>query len=149
MRRGPSLAYNYIDVLYEGDEVNVIGRDRISRWLMIELPSRPGIYGWVTTETVYSTVNGDVSSLPFVEAKPAAAAFIRNCTKHKLWILPADVELLDKFNEPYNEERFDVGAYQVYDLENPDGKVIQDVTLSEGKTVDITKDWAGEKSKCE
>lgn len=149
IRRGPSLAYNYVDVLYDGNTVIVIGRDRIGRWLMIELPSRPGLYGWVTTETAYSTVKGDVSSLPFVKAEPAAPAYIRNCTKHTLWILPAEVNLLDKFNEPFNEERFNVGVYQVYDLENPDVGSIQEVTLSEGKTVDITKDWAGEKSKCE
>ena len=116
---------------------------------MIELPSNPGIKGWVTTETKYSDIDGDVSSLPFVKTEPARAAFIRNCTKHKLWVLPADVYLLSKFDEPYNEERFDVGVHQVYDLEDPHGEMLIDVSLMEGKRVDIKIDWEGEKSKCE
>jgi hypothetical protein len=36
----------------------------------------------------------------------------------------------------------------VYDLENPDNDPIQEISLSEGKTVDILVDWAGERSKC-
>jgi hypothetical protein len=66
-----------------------------------------------------------------------------------MWILPADVYLLSKFDEPDNEERFPVGIYQVYDLEDPDNKPIEEISLSEGETVDIRLDWEGEKSKCE
>jgi len=149
VRRGPSVDYNYVGVLYDSEKTVAIGRDRISRWVLIELPSQPGVRGWVTTETEYTTVDGDVSNLPFMTEKPAAPAFIRNCTKHRLRIVPTGVELLSKFDEPYNEERFGVGAYQVYDLENPHLEVLQDVSLSEGKTVDILYDWTGEKSKCE
>ena len=57
--------------------------------------------------------------------------------------------MLDKFEKPYNEERFSVGIYHVYDLENPENKPIKKVDLSEGETVDIQYDWTGEKSKCE
>jgi hypothetical protein len=64
-------------------------------------------------------------------------------------IYPTGVELLSKFDEPYNEERFGVGLYQVYDLENPDIAAIQEINLSEGETVDILYDWTGDKSKCE
>ena len=66
----------------------------------------------------------------------------------KNWLLPK-IELLPKTEKPYNEERFGVGLYQVYDLEDPHLDVLQDVSLSEGKTVDIRLDWTGEKSKCE
>ena len=149
VRRGPSIDYNYVGLFYDGETAIAIGRDRISRWVLIELPSRPGVRGWVTTETEYTTVDGDVSNLPFIETEPASPAFIRNCTKHSMRILPTGVELLSKFDEPYNEERFGVGAYLVYDLENPDNAAIQEISLSEGKTVDILYDWTGEKSKCE
>lgn len=149
IRRGPSLDYNYVGVLYDGDVVTATGRDRISRWIRVELSSRPGVQGWITTETQYTRIVGDVGNLPFIQTEPALPAYIRNCTKHKLWVMPAEVQLLDKFNTPYNEERFPVGIYQIYDLENPENKPIEEVSLSEGKTVDIQYDWAGEKAKCE
>ena len=148
IRRGPSTAYNPVYVFYDGETANVVGRDRISRWILIEVPSVPGARGWVTTETEYTTVIGDVPSLPFVAEEPANPAFIRNCTKHVMLVEPADVQLLNKFNEPYNEERFDPGIYEVYDLQGP-GSFSETVNLREGITVDIRVDGNDEKSKCE
>jgi hypothetical protein len=149
VRRGPSLDYNYIGVLYDGNAVLVTGRDRVSRWIRIALPSKPEVEGWITTETKYTQIDGDISNLPYIETEPALPAYIRNCTWHELWVMPAEVQLLDKSEAPDNEERFPVGIYQVYDLENPDNEPIEEVSLSEGKTVDIQYDWEGEKSKCE
>ena len=148
VRRGPSTAYNPISYFYDGETATVVGRDRISRWILIDIPSAPGTRGWVTTETEYTTVEGDVPSLPFMTEAPASPAFIRNCTKHLLVVEPVDIQLLNKFNEPYNEERFDPGIYQVYDLEGP-GANYETVNLREGITVDIQYDAYGEKSKCE
>ena len=149
VRRGPSLDYNYVGVLYDGDTILATGRDRISRWIRVQLPSQPDAEGWITTETKYTQISGDISNLPFIQTEPAAPAFIRNCTKHEIWILPADVYLLPKYEAPYNEERFWVGIFQVYDLENPENKPIDEIDLSEGQTIDIRYNWAGEKSKCE
>jgi len=148
VRRGPSTAYNPIYYLYDGEIATVVGRDRISRWILIEVPSAPSARGWVTTETEYTTVTGDVPSLPFMTEEPAEPAFIRNCTKHLMLVMPVEVQLLNKFNGPYNEERFDPGIYQVYDLEGS-GKDYETVDLREGITVDIRFDGNGEKSKCE
>jgi hypothetical protein len=149
VRRGPSLDYNYVDVLYDGVTVLATGRDRVSRWIRIALPSDPLVEGWITTETNYTLIEGDIPNLPYIETEPARPAYIRNCTMHELWVMPAEVKLLEKFEAPDNEVRFPVGIYQVYDLENPDNKPIEEVSLSEGKTVDIQYDWTGEKTKCE
>ena len=149
VRRGPSIDYDFVGVLYDGEVAKAVGRDRISRWVLVEIPSKPGVRGWATTETDYTSIQGDVSILPFVQVEPAIPAYIRNCTKHTLRVLPTGVELLSKFDEPYNEERFGVGLYQVYDLEDPHLELLQEVSLSEGKTVDIRFDWTGDKSKCE
>lgn len=149
MHRGPSLYHNFIDVLYDGETVFATGRDRISRWIRVELPSQPGKEGWITTETVYTEISGDLSNLPFVETEPASPAFIRNCTKNTILILPEDVQLLNKFNEPYNEEHFNVGLHQVIDLDYPGTARLEEIDLSEGERVDIRFDGAGEKSKCE
>ena len=149
VHRGPSLYHNFVGVLYDGETAIANGRDRISRWIRIELPSKPDVDGWITTETIYTQVSGDLGDLPYIETEPAIPAYIRNCTKITVLILPADVQLLDKFNEPYNEEQFPVGVYQVIDLDFPGTAKLEDVNLSEGKTVDIRFDGAGEKSKCE
>jgi hypothetical protein len=149
VHRGPSLDYNYIGVLYDGDTVLATGRDRVSRWIRVALPSNPEAEGWITTETNYTLIDGDIPNLPYVETEPARPAYIRNCTKHELWVFPAEIKLLDKFEAPYNEERFPVGIYQIYDVENQENKPIDEVNLSEGKRVDIMYDWEGEKSKCE
>jgi hypothetical protein len=149
VRRGPGLEYNYVGVLYDGDTTIATGRDLISRWIRIELPSKPGVEGWITTETDYTRIYGDISNLPFIKTEPASPAFIRNCTKHEILILPADVYLLSKYEEPYNEEQFNVGVYQVYDTDIPGNMRLEDVSLSEGKTVDIRYDGSGDKSKCE
>jgi len=148
VRRGPSLAYNFVGVLYEGVVATATGRDRISRWIRVELPGRSGAEGWITTETQYTDIKGDISNLPFIETEPANPAFIRNCTKDTMWILPDDVQLLDKFNKPYNEEQFNVGLHQVIDPNNPD-VILKEIDLSEGERVDILHNFSGEKSKCE
>jgi hypothetical protein len=149
VRRGPSVDYNYVGVLKEGDVVIANGRDRISRWIRIALPSAPDVEGWITSETDYTLIDGDISNLPYIEAEPARPAYIRNCTKYEMWIMPAEVSLLSKFDEPYNEERFPVGVYQVYDVENLSDASIEQIDLSEGETVEIRYDGLGEKSKCE
>ncbi len=94
-------------------------------------------------------IEGDVPNLPYIETEPARPAFIRNCTRHELVVRPDGVKLLAQDDEPYNEEQFNVGVYQVYDLENPQNKPIKEVNLSEGETVEIQFDWTGEKTKCQ
>ncbi len=149
VRRGPRLTYNYVGVMYDGDEAIAIGRDSTGDWLLIELPSKPGVEGWVTTETKYSTVEGIIRSLPLVEVELPAPAFIRNCTKHKILVQPGDVELLNKYNAPDNEASFVVMTYQIYDVDISGDVRLEDVSLSEGRTVDIIYDGNGDKSKCE
>jgi hypothetical protein len=149
VHRGPGLEYNFVGVLYDGDTTIATGRDLISRWIRVEFPSKPGVEGWITTETNYTRIYGDISNLPFIQTEPASPAFIRNCTKHEILILPAEVYLLSKFDAPDNEEQFDVGVYQVYDTDIPGNVRLEDVSLSEGRTVDIRYDGNGDKSKCE
>ncbi len=149
LRRGPSADYNPIGVLRDGQTVTATGRDLVSRWLQIQLPSAPGKSGWISTLTDYSIVSGNVEELPVVTVPPASPAYIRNCTKNRMLVLPTEIELLGKYDEPYNEERFAPGEYQVYDLEAGVDDVYETINLSEGSRVDITEDGLGDKSKCE
>jgi hypothetical protein len=149
IRRGPGVDYNPTGVLTAGDSAVAIGRDRVRRWLYIENQTASGPTGWVSLLTQFTEIEGDVDDLPVVEADPAVPAFIRNCTKHTLWVLPAQVELLPKASEPYNEERFPPGEYQIYDLDVSSDESIDEINLREGLSVDVIRDGNDEKSKCE
>jgi len=149
IRRGPGVDYNPISVLYAGKSAEAFGRDLVKRWVQIQLPSAPGKLGWVSALTEYSLITGNIEDLPVISSPPAVPAYIRNCTKNRMLVLPDEIELLGKYDEPYNEERFPPGEYQVYDLEAGDEKNYQTIILSEGSRVDILEDGLGEKSKCE
>ena len=111
--------------------------------------SSPGKTGWVTTETDYSVIDGDVSSLPFISVEPAVSASIRNCTDHTMLILPDDVQLLPRADQPYNEDNFYIGIHQVVDLDASGTVKLEDISLLEGRSVDIIINGDGVKSKCE
>ena len=148
IRRGPSVDYNPIGFIAAGQSANAIGRDRVRRWVFIESPGEGSPAGWVSTLTEFTQVDGDLDRLPLVTVEPAQPAFIRNCTQHTMWIMPAQVQLLPKANGPYNEERFPPGEYLVYDLDVSDDISIQEIGLREGLQVEIRVDGNGEKSKC-
>jgi hypothetical protein len=149
IRRGPDLTYNYVDVLYDGETAVAVGRGFRGGWLLVELPSKPGVTGWATTQTNYSMVEGDIKTLPIVDVEPPVRAYIRNCTKHTILVEPAGVQLNDKYNEPTNESHFDVLFYQIYDLDVVGEPLLTEVSLAEGLRVDIIYDGNGDKSKCE
>lgn len=148
IRRGPSVDYNTIGALYADEIAFVIGRDRVGRWLFVRSPSDGKEMGWISAQTEFSQINGSVDELPVMTAEPAVPALIRNCTKHVILIKPTQVQLLSKFNEPYNEERFSPGEYQVFDLDVSSDESIMEINLVEGSLVDVRLDGAGEKSKC-
>ena len=148
VRRGPSVDYNPIGVLIAGDTALAVGRDRVSRWLNIEISNGEGATGWVSILTEFTNVSGEVDRLPVVPIEPAIPATIRNCTGHTMWILPAQIQLLPQGNEPYNEDRLPPGSYRVYDLDVAANTILLEVDLREGLSVDITRDGADDRSKC-
>jgi uncharacterized protein YraI len=64
VRSGPSVTYDVIDVLLQGQTVEATGRsDVFSNWLQVNLGARRG---WVAYFTV--AVDGDISTLPIIQA---------------------------------------------------------------------------------
>jgi uncharacterized protein YgiM (DUF1202 family) len=62
VRSGPSVTYDVIDVLLQGQTVEATGRsDVFSNWLQVNLGARRG---WVAYFTV--AVDGDISTLPII-----------------------------------------------------------------------------------
>ena len=48
----------------DGQSETALARDVLSTWLQIPLPADPSKSGWVSIQTKYSAVSGDIMSLP-------------------------------------------------------------------------------------
>ena len=148
IRRGPDMAFNPIGVLYKDTSAPVIARDVLSNWVQIVIPNSDQ-KGWISIQTQYSKVDGDLKTLPeFTTTEWPTPAYLRNCTHHQMYILPAEVILLSSFDQPDNMIWLYPGTYTVYDLEVSGEPEVTTVEVREGVTVEILDDGAGEHRKC-
>jgi uncharacterized protein YgiM (DUF1202 family) len=148
IRRGPSLAYNPISVLYKGMSAKVIAHDVLTKWAQIELPGSDKT-GWISLLTDYATVEGDLDSLPgFTTTEWPITAYLINCTHHEMFVMPGGITLPSAYQEPENEIWLNPGHYTVYDLEVPDLTEVKSFDIREGQEIEITEDGAGERRKC-
>lgn len=150
IRRGPHLAFNSISVLYEGESVTALGRDMLGRWVQIPIPSQPDKTGWISIQTSFSHVSGDVLDLPVIDTVDwAVAAYLRNCTHHQMLVQPGEIVIPPSYDFPYNEMRIYPGIYTVYDLDVlGEPEVMDNVELKEGLLIEIREDASGERRKC-
>jgi hypothetical protein len=150
IRRGPAVAYNSIAVLYDGQSARAQGRDVLANWLEVPVPGNPETLGWVSIQTVYSAVSGDVTKLPEIQPTDyPVPAFLRNCTYHDLTAEPGGILLPAITNFPANDVRINPGTYRVYDSNVEGNPEVLKVELREGSAVDVKVDGNGEKHKCE
>ena len=148
IRRGPDMAFNPIGVLYKDTSAPVIARDVLSNWVQIVIPNSDQ-KGWISIQTQYSKIDGDLKTLPeFTTTEWPTPAYLRNCTHHQMYILPAEVILLSSFDQPDNMVWLYPGTYTVYDLEVSGEPEVTTVEVREGVTVEILDDGAGEHRKC-
>ena len=148
IRRGPDMAYNPIGVLYKDTSVPVIARDVLSKWVQVNIPNSDKT-GWVSIQTDYSRVDGDLKSLPeFTPTDWPIAAYLRNCTHHQMYIMPSEIVLPSYFGYPENETWLYPGSYIVYDMDVPGEPEVLQVNIREGLTVEILDDGSGEHRKC-
>ena len=148
IRRGPDMAFNPIGVLYKDTSTPVLARDVLSNWVQIVIPDSDQ-KGWVSLQTQYSQVDGDLRTLP--ELAPTdwpLPAYLRNCTHHQMYILPAEVILLSSLDHPDNMVWLNPGTYTVYDMDVAGEPEVTTVEVREGVTVEILDDGAGEHRKC-
>jgi hypothetical protein len=139
IRRGPSVQYDAVSGLQEGNIATAVGRNSDGSWLFIPLPGEPSSYGWISTLSGFSTVQGDVNILPEQPYPPPVPAYIRNCTFHTMLVKPGEVQLKDQNYSPDNKQRFNPGEYRVYDHIASDA-LVKTLRLHEGDSVDITMD---------
>ncbi len=149
IRRGPDLGFNPIAVLRDGQSATAQARDVLSNWLQIPIPGQPDKTGWVSIQTHYSVVSGDVMNLPeFTQTYWPEAASLRNCTHHQLEADPAGIVLppVDQF--PDNEVQMNPGTYAIRDIDVDHSPVVAEVVLQEGSAIDVRTDGDGVRKKC-
>lgn len=150
IRRGPGTAYDRIGLLKRGERADVIGQDVLSNWVQINIPNTE-ITGWVSLLTPFSQIDGNLSAIPsFTFKEWPEPAYIKNCTEHDMLIGPNEIYLYSLWtNSKYlNEEQFDPGVYEVYDLFVTGEPLVQTIDLQEGETFYITLNGLGVEHHC-
>ncbi len=149
IRRGPDTGFNPISVLMDGQTATVISRDVLAQWVQIPLPNQPDKTGWVSIQTTFSVISGDVMALPDeLPNEWPVPAYLRNCTYHNMQIQPGDITLPSLGYYPDNDVRLDPGTYTVYDTEVAGNPEVLTAQISEGSEIDVRVDGNGEKRKC-
>jgi hypothetical protein len=99
--------------------------------------------------TQYSKVEGNVSALPeFKITDWPIAGYVRNCTFHRMFLVPGDIYVDSLFNQPENLVWINPGIYDVYDIDMPDLVKVDTIEAREGITIDLRYTGAGNKRKC-
>jgi hypothetical protein len=147
VRRGPGPEYDTVAAFRDGQSTNATARSADGSWVLINTPNTSKALGWVTIKTKYTAVGGDVAGLPVMMMDPALPAYIRNCTQHEMFISPSGVILLAQSSTPENQLQFFPGEYEVFDQTTETS--VANVTVYEGKTVDIKKDSSGKNFSCQ
>ncbi len=149
IRRGPDLAFNPVSVLMQGQSEPALARDVLSTWVQIPIPGASQKTGWVSVQTVYSHLTGDIMTLP--EITPTDwpdLAFLRNCTYDDMVTDPGGIVIPSLDNFPANEVQVDPGSYRIHDTAVDGSPEVLKVELREGLVIDIHVDGNGEKRKC-
>ncbi len=149
IRRGPDLAYNAVSVLMDGQSAKAFARDVLAKWLQITIPGHPEKSGWISIQTHFVSVSGEVMNLP--EITPTdwpTLASLRNCTYHQMEVDPGGIVIPAVDNFPENDVQINPGIYTIYDTDVDGSPEVMEVEIKEGSAVDIRDDADGEHRKC-
>jgi hypothetical protein len=144
IRTGPDMSFDAIAKLQDGETVTVLARSIMDGWVQIQIPSQAGETGWISTQTNYSIVTGNLLDLPRIDlVEWNVGSYLNNCTTHQVLVKPGDAIL-----QPQSRAWFTPGTYSVYDL-NVDGQpVVANLTVLEHREYNIRKDGAGQRFDC-
>ena len=149
IRRGPDLAFDPVSVLMDGQNAVALARDVLTGWLQIRVPDRPDATGWISIQTRFVVVRGEVADLP--EVAPTewpVPAWLRNCTLHPMLAKPGDILIPAVYEFPSNEIQISPGVYVIYDLEVGGNPEVMEIEIKEGSQIDILDDGNGNRRKC-
>lgn len=139
VRRGPGVGYNPVGGLLKGQSATASARDANGDWLLVTLPASTKT-GWVSSRTKFSTLTGDLMSLPVMTVDPPKPAYFLNCTFHPMLVQPAGVTIPPQSEAPLNLVQFNPGEYNVKDASVAGEPTVLEATLFEGQTLEIRTD---------
>lgn len=148
IRRGPGTEYNVVGFLSRGSRAAALGKNEDGDWLYLEVPGKPGTFGWVSATSTYSDVDGPAAQLPLTPYPAAVPAYLRNCVFHPMLIKPGDFILPPQFDAPDNRRRVNPGHYEAWDQSEVGPDPVLSVDIREGDSVDITSDGFGNMYTC-
>jgi len=151
LRRGPATAYNVRGYMLAGQATSAVARNEAGDWLLVQDPSAAGATAWVNATSRYMVIEAEVGalqSLPVQTVDPAVPAYVRNCTFHPMRILPADYVLKEQLSPPDNQRAFSPGVVEAFDQSVEGNPKVMSEELSEGETIDITKDGLSNTYAC-
>ena len=148
IRRGPDMAFNTIGVLYKDTSAEALARDVLSNWVQVKIPNSEQT-GWVSIQTDYSQIEGELKDLPeYTPTEWPAAAYLRNCTYHRMYILPNEIVLPPSYQFPDNEIWIYPGIYTIHDIDVSGDPEVMQITIQEGSDEEILDDGLGGHRKC-
>jgi uncharacterized protein YraI len=151
LRRGPATAYDVRGYMLAGQATSAVARNEAADWLLVQDPSTAGSTAWVNAASRYIAIEaeaGAVQALPVQTVDPAVPAYVRNCTFHPMRILPADYVLKEQTYPPDNRRAFSPGVVEAFDQSVEGNPKVMSEELSEGETIDITKDGLSNSYAC-
>ena len=133
----------------KGQSALVLARDVLGNWVEVPIPSLPGKTGWVSIQTIYSSVSGNLMDMP--EILPTGwpvPSYLRNCTYDQMIVEPGDTTLPSVNNSPDNLVWINPGVHNVFDTDVDGQPEVLTVDLKEGMTIDVRVDGNGDHRKC-
>ncbi len=145
IRTGPDLSFDAIAKLHGGETVTVLARSIMDGWVQIEIPSQAGETGWISIQTNYSIVTGNLLDLPRIDAVEwNVGSYLINCTPHQMIVKPGNTIL-----QPQSRVWFTPGDYSVYDMDVDGQPVAANLTVTEHREFHILKDGTRKQWTCQ
>jgi hypothetical protein len=141
VRKGPDTTFDAFTKLQSGETATVLARSIMDGWVEIEVPSQTGVTGWLSVDTNYSIVNGNLLDLPRIDSVEwNVGSYLINCTPHQMLVKPGNVVLQPVGDAPNNRVWFTPGLYSVYDMDVTGQPVAANLTVTEHREFHIIKD---------
>jgi hypothetical protein len=149
IRTGPDLSFDAIAKLQDGETVTALARSIMDGWVQIQIPSQAGETGWISIQTNYSMVIGNLLDLPRIDVVEwNVGSYLNNCTTHQMIVKPGGTILQPIGNSTENGVWFTPGTYSVYDMDVDGQPVVANLTVLEHREYNIRKDGAGQRFDC-
>ena len=145
IRMEPDLSFDAIAKLQDGETVTVLARSIMDGWVQIQIPLQAGETGWISIQTNYSIVTGNLLDLPRIDAVEwNVGSYLINCTPHQMIVKPGNTIL-----QPQSRVWFMPGTYSVYDLDVDGQPVAANLTVLEHSEYNIRKDGTRKQWTCQ